>query len=128
MTRGGTADLVRLVILLYAAGDVDRIREAWHPDIEVTTYLDRERVLHGRDEVAGYVRGLLAGDRVDLDPESVRIAGTDALVDGQIVFEDGRASLPVTWLWSFRDGLLWRSVTFERSRPVIAAASRAAVR
>jgi hypothetical protein len=114
MVQRDTGNLVRLVMLLYGGGDVDRLAELWHEEIEATTYLRPGHVARGREELREYCRGLVGGDRVYMAPESVRVAGESALIDGRVLFDDGRPPEPVTWMFTFRDGLLWRSVTFGR--------------
>lgn len=109
-----TAKLVRLITLLYAGGDIDKLKAGWHPDIEATTYLTPGHVARGHEELGEYCRRLIEEHRVHIAPEGVRIAGDSALVDGFIVFDNDRPAVPVTWMWTFVDGLLWRSITFER--------------
>jgi ketosteroid isomerase-like protein len=107
---GQTSKLVRLVLLLYAAGDVQRLLEIWHPDLEIVGR--NGSVTRGDEEIERLTRYVLEDRRIELDPETVRISGPDALIDGFMI-RGGRPE-PATWLWSFRDGRLWRSVMFER--------------
>jgi hypothetical protein len=114
MVQRDIGTLVRLVMLLYASGDAGKLAEIWHDDIEATTFMTPGHV-RGKAALTEYCRALIEDHRVHLAPESVRIAGHSALIDGSILFSDERPPVPVTWMWTFEDGLLWRSLTFERN-------------
>ena len=96
----------------FASSDVAALRDVWHPEISVASMSGA--VVRGVDAVAALVQQL-HDEGVSMEPQAIQVDGHDAIVSGEIVMAGRRT--PATWVWTFRDGLLWRSTTMVREPP-----------
>lgn len=104
-----TAQLARTVVMLFSTGNIEALRNLWHPEISVASW--DGTIARGIGEVDQVMRRLEEA-RIEMEPESMQVSGDDALVRGLMVLGLEQRRVAATWLWTFRDGLLWRSNTF----------------
>jgi ketosteroid isomerase-like protein len=97
---------------LYARGEIDRLLEVVHPDVEIILKSTVGEVLRGRDAVAAFLEETAARFHEThpdvfrpLDDERIVVEGRMRWMDEERILRDD----PVIWALEFRDGLLFRS-------------------
>ncbi|MGH3134499.1 MAG: nuclear transport factor 2 family protein [Gaiellaceae bacterium] len=105
--------LARRYFALFTQGEVDKMLDLIHPEIEMVLKTTRPGdVLRGKDDVAAFVQEI-AGKFYESVPEVFRpIDDTRIVIEGRMRWMDDARVLrddPMIWALEFRDGLVWRS-------------------
>jgi ketosteroid isomerase-like protein len=116
------AEVVRRALLAINREDEEAFLAMLHPDVEWhsnTAGLMPTDVWQGRDAVReGRQLAAAGGRHVRTTLQEIRVAGDQVLVLGVVTSETphrGHVMLPISWIWTIREGLALRVESF-RSR------------
>jgi ketosteroid isomerase-like protein len=105
--------LARRYFALDARGEIERLLELVHRDVEIVLKSTAGEVLRGRDAVAAFLEATASRFHEThpdvyrpLDDERIVVEGRMRWMDEERILRDD----PVIWALEFRDGLLFRSV------------------
>jgi ketosteroid isomerase-like protein len=124
----GNADVVREAFLAINRGDDEAFlalldehvewRSAAAGIVPATSLAGREAVRHGRRETEA------GGRHVHTTLQELQTAGSNVLVFGVVTTETphrGRMMLPMSWIWTIRDGRAIRVESFTSRHAALAA-------
>ena len=104
--------LARRYFALFGANLTEDMLEIVHPEIELVLKTRPGHVLHGREEVSAFVKGIserfyetMAEVYRPVDASRIVVEGRIRWTDEQHVMRDD----PVIWALEFREGMLYRS-------------------
>ena len=104
--------LARRYFTLFGGGLTEGLLEIVHPEIELALRTRPGTVLHGRDEVAAFVREISARSYQTVAWVYAPVDERRIVVEGRIQWTDDERVLrddPVIWALEFCDGMLLRS-------------------
>jgi len=106
--------LARRYFALFGSGLTEELLEVVHPEIELALRTQPGTVLHGREEVAAFVREISGRSYQTVAWVYAPVDESRIVVEGRIQWTDDERVLrddPVVWALEFCDGLLLRSTT-----------------
>jgi hypothetical protein len=124
--------LARLYFERARGGEVTRLLELLHPEVEITLKTRGGETLHGREEVARFLSEISESRSVfETTTEQFRVVDEErVIVEGRMRWMDEERILrddPVVWALEFRDEQLLRSTpthSVGEAEAILAASSR----
>jgi ketosteroid isomerase-like protein len=124
--EGGNVERVRRLWEAWAHGGIDEVIEIVDPDVDWRPYGGHGRVLHGAEELRGYMDEFRErGEDVEAEVYSYEAVGDAVLASGHVRHRSARGltDTQLHWLYRFRNGRLVRFDAYTSREEALAAAS-----